>query len=130
MGDGNKIKNIMKQERIKSKNEGQTLLDLIVNSGDNVIKEYHKKYHFLPYIDMLDCYVKMLSLTIKQITEGFIDSETDREKMLTRLRVVKQKMLAFKEKITLENQIQQHKKHSILDIANRLHSNNSHLHKI
>lgn len=44
---------------------------------------------------MLDGYVGMLNLTIKQITEGFIDSETDREKMLTRLRLAKQKMLAF-----------------------------------
>ena len=99
----------MKQERIKSNKEGQTLLDLIVDGGNNIINKYHKKYHFLPYIDKFDGYVDMLNLTIKQITEGFIDSETDREKMLTRLRVVKQKMLAFKEKITLENQIQKHK---------------------
>lgn len=95
----------MKQEQIKPTNFGQTLLDLIIKGGDNIINEYHKKYHFLPYIDKLDGYVKMLNLTIKQITEGFIDSEMDREKMLTRLRVVKQKILDFKEKITMENQI-------------------------
>ena len=97
----------MKQEQIKPNNYGQTLLDLIVQGGDNLINEYHKKYHFLPYIDKLDGYVNMINITIKKVTEGLIDSETDRKKILTGLRVIKQKMLAFKEKITLENQIQQ-----------------------
>ena len=44
-------------------------------------------------------------MTIVHITEGFIDLETNRENMLTRLRVLKQKIIAFKEEITLENQI-------------------------
>lgn len=96
----------MKQEQIKPNNYGQTLLDLIVQGGDNLINEYHKKYHFLPYIDKLDGYVSMINFTIKEVTEGLIDSETDREKILTGLKLITQKMLDFKEKIILENQIQ------------------------
>ena len=96
----------MKQELIKPNNEPKTLLDFIIYGGENVIKEYHKKYHFLPYIDRLDGYVDMINLTIKKITEGFIDSETDREKMLTRLREVKEKIFDFKEQIKMENKIQ------------------------
>ena len=95
----------MKQEQIKPNNYGQTLLDLIVQGGDNIINEYHKKYHFLPYIDKLDGYVNMINFTIKEVTEGLIDSETDKEKILTGLKLITRKMLAFKEKITLENLI-------------------------
>ena len=95
----------MKQEKNKTTNEPKSLLDIIIDGGDNIIKEYHSTYHFQPYIDMLDGYVKMLNLIIKQITEGFIDSETRREKMLTSLKIVKQKMLDFKEQITIENKI-------------------------
>ena len=100
------IKKIMKQEQIKPNNYGQTLLDLIVQGGDNLINEYHKKYHLLPYIDKLDGYVNMINITIKKVTEGLIDSETDRKKILTGLKLITQKMLDFKEKIILENQIQ------------------------
>ena len=57
----------MKQEQIKSTDEPQTLLDFIIHGGDNIIKEYHKKYHFLPYIDRLDSYVDMINLTIKKL---------------------------------------------------------------
>ena len=95
----------MKQEQIKPNNYGQTLLDLIVQGGANLINEYHKKYHFLPYIDKLDGYNNMINITIKKVTEGLIDSETDREKILTGLKLITQKMLDFKEKIILENQI-------------------------
>ena len=96
----------MKQEQIKPNNYGQTLLDLIVQGGDNLINIYHKKYHFLPYIDKLDGYVNMINITIKKVTEGLIDSETDREKILTGLKLITQKMLDFKKKIILEKQIQ------------------------
>ena len=44
-------------------------------------------------------------MTIVHITEGFIDLETDRENIHRRLRVIKQKIIAFKEEITLKNQI-------------------------
>ena len=95
----------MKKESIKPNNEPKTLLDFIIYGGENIIKEYHKKYHFLPFIGKLDGYNKILEMTIVHITEGFIDLETNRENMLTRLRVLKQKIIAFKEEITLENQI-------------------------
>ena len=96
----------MKQEQIKPNNYGQTLLNLIVQGGDNLINEYHKKYHFLPFINKLDGYVNMINITIKKVTEGLIDSETDREKILTGLKLITQKMLDFKEKIKMENKIQ------------------------
>lgn len=95
----------MKQEQIKPNNYGQTLLDLIVQGGDNIINEYHKKYHFLPYIDKLDGYVSMINYTIKEVTDGLINSETEREKILTGLKLITQKMLDFKKKIILEKQI-------------------------